>query len=721
MSKSPYVWLGFIWLAIIYAWLDVSLFPFVFDDFAAITQNTAVQSPDPWRAIWLYAPERWVGFATYVLNFKLYGLDAGAFHVVNVVFHLAAVAAFFSFSRRLIATTGQYKPVTMGATATFATVLFALHPIQTAAVTYIHQRLAIIPTIMYFLGLNFWLIYRSKSPNDSSLGIEHPRRFLLLVLLCGLAGMFSKEMFVTFPLAILVIDWITSPQGGIFSIVRWRRMLPVWALLCLIPASFMARYGSISSRIDDFGAQGVTSLIYLLTQVGVFWQYLGIIFFITPQNADHDVAWQTSWTDPTVISCSMGIVVLLGLALFVRRSRPVFSVGILLMFVGLLVESTIVPIRDAMFEHRMYLPSGGLFLAIADIAAIAVLRLQPLVRRIAADPAPRLVTVFIGAMIAAGLVSATMKRNEVWSSSVKLWADVVEKSPRKARGYINLAASLIRENRPDESLMVLTKLLDFAPGNADGHYLASMTLLGTGQTDLAEKQLGTLNELVTEVDPRVPLLRAKILIRRNRSAEALTHLERCLALLKPPMDARADFSATAYISYVDMLIAQGNTDQAVSMLKEARSQIGETSSFLLTAARLAFVTGNSLEGEKSLARLSTRGHDQSLLAERELGVLLTISGDKPRAVAVLEQLRRKKIEPDPVTDAFFAANFETLPVPWTPPTNCRDIPMAGFSFLDAGRTTELSILKKGTVILCEKNAECSRCQNEIDMLHKLGQ
>jgi tetratricopeptide (TPR) repeat protein len=85
------------------------------------------------------------------------------------------------------------------------------------------------------------------------------------------------------------------------------------------------------------------------------------------------------------------------------------------------------PIKDLAAERRVYLPMIGLLLIAAE----------PLVRIRWNDR--RLLPVLVGIAALAGVI--TWNRSHVWSSSLALWSDTVEKSPQKARAHFGLAAA----------------------------------------------------------------------------------------------------------------------------------------------------------------------------------------------------------------------------------------------------------------------------------------
>ena len=106
--------------------------------------------------------------------------------------------------------------------------------------------------------------------------------------------------------------------------------------------------------------------------------------------------------------------------------------GIFWFFITLSVESSIIPIVDVIFEHRLYLPSVGFVIVVAGLIALVWERIVVNNNRMAK------ITPGLFALVIIILSGATFARNTVWQSQVSLWEDVVKKSPMKARTYNGL-------------------------------------------------------------------------------------------------------------------------------------------------------------------------------------------------------------------------------------------------------------------------------------------
>ena len=111
---------------------------------------------------------------------------------------------------------------------------------------------------------------------------------------------------------------------------------------------------------------------YFLTQMRVIATYIRLLFLPVNQNLDYDYPVYNSMANPGVFLSVLLHLYLIGLAVYLfKQSRKtgsgillLISFGITLFYLTLSVESSIIPISDVIFEHRLYLPSVGAFMAV---------------------------------------------------------------------------------------------------------------------------------------------------------------------------------------------------------------------------------------------------------------------------------------------------------------------------------------------------------------------
>ena len=205
-------------------------------------------------------------------------------------------------------------------------------------------------------------------------------------------------------------------------------------------ARCQARPSAVAAHTTGAGLGRGDGGRYLLTQVKVVWKYLALFVFPVGQNFDHDVK-TFAGIDLAFVAALAGLVALTTVAVWQRR-HGIWLLGALVL---LAPSSSIVPVADLMFEHRMYLPLISL--------AVGVGHGSSLVRRV------RVQALTVAVLLA--LAATTWARARVWETEETLWSDAEAKSPRKVRPKLQLARALGGQD-PEraESLLLAARSLE---------------------------------------------------------------------------------------------------------------------------------------------------------------------------------------------------------------------------------------------------------------------
>ncbi len=471
---------------------DTFQVPFVLDDVTSILSNPLVKSFD------FRLKSRILGDLSFAINYRFGGLEPAGYHAVNLLLHLLNAVFVYLLVQLVFRTplmTGfsgvtnrnVFAPMVIGLGSAL---LFVTHPLQTQAVTYLAQRVAIMATFFYLgsvLCYGWSRLSRSRTGAAILLGLS---------LLLAVSGVLSKENAVTIPLTILLFEttFFRGEMGRRLLNLAWY-LLP----LVIVPMVMLGRIGftpDLLAAMSSMTAEGGSPprLTYLLTQVPVVVSYLRLFFLPMGQNLDHDVPLRSTPLDPVVI---VSFLLLASIAvagvrfwLAARRTEAganplaglaAFGVGWL--FLTLSIESGLVPIRDVMFEHRMYLPSVGLVMAVNTAGWV-------LVNRCVGADLVRGAKWFVGCVSVAGVVlgGATFMRNRVWQDEVTLWQDVVAKSPGKARAHGSLGHAYQRAGFPDEALRCYRDAVRLAPRDHVARNNLGTIYLGRKEPEAALEQ-----------------------------------------------------------------------------------------------------------------------------------------------------------------------------------------------------------------------------------------
>jgi tetratricopeptide (TPR) repeat protein len=406
---------------------------FTYDDKAIIRENARIRSPRTVRQLFTthyfggprgtgsnYRPVLLLSFA---VQWWIHGRDAVAFHVVNLVLHVAATLML----ARLFLRVGLPPPA-VGASA----LLFAVHPIHVEAVTSLVGRGE---TLSAVLVLAYLLAALSV--------FERRRRALALAgttVLFALAFL-TKETSVAAPGAAVLLFLFATPGT---AAERWRACLSrSWPALAVTAASLV---GVMALRRWFFGgwlkAPGtgffeVENILAPLSPLGragnacvLFFRYLGRMVLPLRLSADES-AWSIRplpLSSPIVIAAVL-LVVLVGIAAIARFFRgSALAFAFLWMAVWLLPTSNLLfPIGTHFAERLAYLPSAGVTLAAGLLLS-----------RPGREPASRPLAIGTLTVIAVLLSMRTVARNAVWWSDRGLFANLVATSPASAKAHYNL-------------------------------------------------------------------------------------------------------------------------------------------------------------------------------------------------------------------------------------------------------------------------------------------
>jgi len=359
---------------------------FQFDDYNVIVHYPTVHS---WDLLFERAGAgvRALLKASYTLNWTLGGGSTFGFHLVNVALHALNAVLLLLIGRRIF-------PLHPNASLV-AALLFALHPAQTEAVTYISGRSVSLMAAFYLGSI---LLYLRRS------------HFSVVLFILALA---IKETAVTLPVALLLIE-LARPEREPWREVL-RRQAPHWIVLgagalviLLVPRYFeLIAYG--------FSQRG--PLENLLTQVGGISYLLARLVTLQGYNIDPGLAPFQGFT--ALFLQAALILGLLALGLSTLRTRPWLGFGILWFFLQLAPTNSIVPRLDVANDRQLYLACWGLFFALT----IQISRFD----------LPSKIPVALAAAAMIAFAAASIARQLDYRDEITLWEASVRENPANPR------------------------------------------------------------------------------------------------------------------------------------------------------------------------------------------------------------------------------------------------------------------------------------------------
>ena len=341
-----YIFLTLVTLAVFW---QVNHFGFInVDDQVFVTENSHVHSGITLEGIrWAFSTSYtniWhpLTFLSFMLDYQLYGQNAGGYHVTNLIFHiLSALLLFWLFNRM----TGEIWK------SAFVAALFALHPNQVEAVAWVSGRKDVLSAFFWMLTLCLYLHYTEK---------PSIQRYLL-VLLCFACGLMSKSMVVTLPMIMILLDYwpLKRFESKKSNRVFWqlKEKTPFFILSAAFSViTFFLWHNPLAKDVPlDFRlANAPVAFVTYLEKI--FWPHDIHFWHLFP---DQLLPWQ-------VLGASM-LILLISMAVMMTMKRRSY------LFVGWFWYAiTILPvigiIRYSVLwtqEHYTYLPSIGIGIMLA--------------------------------------------------------------------------------------------------------------------------------------------------------------------------------------------------------------------------------------------------------------------------------------------------------------------------------------------------------------------
>lgn len=389
---------------------------------------------------------RIISYLTFLINQKINAYDQFNFRILNLLIHIVNSNLVYLIS---FITIKNYDNIQKDNQIPFyialiSALLFAVHPLNINAVSYIIQRMASLATLFVLLSVLFYIYANNATEMTKKIG------FYLISALSIISGILSKEIATLAIPLILLYDYIFISKFdkkyflkkllficsiGIAALILASLFVPVIKSAAEIISLFQNINKPIQNR--NWLAADVywTPLQHILTEFRVISRYLLLFIFPLPKLLVFDYwNYPISKTMFEPVSTFVAILFVLSLIIFSVikiKKYPFLSFGILWYFISISLESFIAVGLDLYFEHRNYMPLTGLCFGI--IAQLILFSWKWLEFRYAKLLVFIVILIFFGGM--------TFQRNFVWNDKIVFWKDVLEKTGDNPRPLIALGNS----------------------------------------------------------------------------------------------------------------------------------------------------------------------------------------------------------------------------------------------------------------------------------------
>jgi tetratricopeptide (TPR) repeat protein len=537
----------FLALAVLAVFGQTARFGFVnYDDEIYVYENPVVQNGLTWKGVvWAltygqighWHPLTWL---THMADCQVYGLWAGGHHLTNVALHAVTAVLLFLVLRAMTGALWR---------SAFVAAVFAIHPLRAESVAWIAERKDVLSGMFFMLTLWAYARY-ARQPSR--------RRYAAVVVWFGL-GLLSKNMLVTLPFVLLLLDWWplgrmkpAEAEGG--KAGSWNPSVPFWGLvkekspLLLLSVGSCVATAIVPEKVADLGRvpvleRGGNALVSYVT-------YLRQMLF--PAGLASHYPFPPH--GPPFWQIGLSFVVLAGVSAVVvacREKRPFLLAG-WLWYLGMLVP-VIGLVQISHYAHAdryTYLP--GIGLAMAGTWGAADWSAGWRHRRVVLGG---LMVVVIGALMVCG-----RNQTSFWKDSETLWTRALACTPGNSAAHNGTGYALYQKGELDDAIAQYRKALEINPVYKDARNNLGVALFAKGDLDGAIAQCRKALEINPAYEDAHDNL-GLALFTKGDLEEAITHYKKALEI-KP------DY-AEAHNNLGLALFTKGDLEGAIAQYREA--------------------------------------------------------------------------------------------------------------------------------------------------------
>jgi tetratricopeptide (TPR) repeat protein len=528
-------------------------FDFVnYDDQCYVYENPVVQKGLTWNgALWAltyggighWHPLTWL---THMADCQVYGLWAGGHHLTNVALHAATTVLLFLVLRAMTGALWR---------SAFVAAVFAVHPLRAESVAWIAERKDVLSGMFFMLTLWAYVRY-ARQPSRG--------RYAAVALLFGL-GLLSKNMLVTLPFVLLLLDWWPLGRMGGRQNLEFRiengesvgkkaARMAFWGLvrekipLLLLSAGSCVATACVSEKVTalthipalDRFANALVSYVVYVGQM-LFPAGLAIPYLFA---AGGKPIWQVCVAFVLLAATSAGVMAC-------RKKSPCMVMG-WLWYLGMLVP-VIGLVQISYYTHAdryTYLP--GIGLCMAGTWAVGDWSAGWKHRRVVLGG---LMVAVIGALTLCGHRQASY-----WRENESLWTRSLACSPRNVVAHNGMGQVLYQRGDLDGAIAQYRKALEIRPAYKDAHFNLGIALSEKGDLDEAIAQYGKALEVTPDDASAHNSLGA--------CYEKEGRLEDAIAQYKQAVEIKPDYW-DAHFNMGVVLLKKEDTDGAIAEYKKA--------------------------------------------------------------------------------------------------------------------------------------------------------
>jgi len=422
---------------------------------------------------------------SFALNYLYSGLDTTSFHVVNIAIHIiSSLFVYLVFLNTLYIYRKKEDLHEEGISdqdiALLGTVLWAIHPVHTQAITYIVQREASMAAMFCMIAMYCYLRFR-QNPMAPQKGL-----LLLLAFIFWIAGVLTKENVAMLPLVLLGYEVAFFRTSLLEKKKYFITLMTVFLAVSI--AAFLFMRGEFFGYIEYlYSTRPFTMWQRLITEPIILSRYLFLLICPLADflSLESDIFASSSLISPPyTLFANLFILGISLFSIYFLKKWPIISFALFYFIANHLVESSFLGL-ELYFEHRNYLPSMFIFFGLSWFF-VKLLMYYRTIRK------PFMQGFFVFAMVCV-LISegnATLLRNEIWKTEIDQLTDAVEKAPQNIRPLISLGVKYLAIKQVDKAKEMYKQAEKLYKGNPKVYQKnwAGLLYYNAGMAALKEKR-----------------------------------------------------------------------------------------------------------------------------------------------------------------------------------------------------------------------------------------
>ncbi|MBN1470919.1 MAG: tetratricopeptide repeat protein [Syntrophaceae bacterium] len=434
------------------------------DDDIYVTENGHVQSGISsdgvhWAFSTTYA-EFWhpLTWLSLMFNYQLHGLNAGGYHLTNIVLHILSTLLLFSLFHRM--TGAVWKSI-------FIATFFALHPLRVESVAWIAERK---DALSMFFGLAAIYAYVRYAESCRFF------RYFICFILFAFALM-SKPTMVTLPFVLMLLDYwplqrwqkAMNEQGKTLKSAAslvWEKIPLIFLTIVFSILTFWAhnKGGMIASL------EHLPFLVRVQNMVVSYVSYLGKIFY--PVDLAFFYPYPYAFPLWKILTSCFILAVITSTVIYTFKKYPFLFVG-WFWYLGTLVPviGLVKSANYAMADRCTYLPSIGIAMIVAWGIPLLFPRVE--IRKKILFPAA---TAFL-----AILSVLTWHQCGYWKNSVVLCRHALQVTKNNYMVHNFLGLNYQERGQNQRAILDFNKAIYFKPNYADAYSNRGNAYSGLGQ------------------------------------------------------------------------------------------------------------------------------------------------------------------------------------------------------------------------------------------------